>query len=252
MIIHNGFNEREWDCVTSNKIQDFNFFYGGSIHCLPSTYYEDNQRLENITDWALDEFQKYYKNKSITKQNIFHYIYGVLHDPSYREKYKINLQRDYPRIPLYSNKNKDKDFQKWAQLGSELMSLHLHFETAPFYDVKVVNADAKPKILIPKGKAHKEQGIVEIDNYTKITGIPQKAWEYKLGLRSPIEWALDQHKPIRASKSQLENYGVIFKKFNTPEFENARFFKQKDHLIDLIKRLCTVSVKTVELVEGIK
>ena len=66
-----------------------------------------------MTDWSVDQFRKHYdldrikKNRTITKEAIFHYVYGMLHDPVYREKYAVNLKREFPRIPLY------KDFWQW-------------------------------------------------------------------------------------------------------------------------------------------
>jgi predicted helicase len=86
----------------------------------------DGSRVENITDWALKQFEKAYgknKAKPITKDAIFHYVYGVLHDPTYREKYAQNLKREFPRLPFYP------DFWSWADWGDKLMRLHIGFET---------------------------------------------------------------------------------------------------------------------------
>jgi predicted helicase len=67
------------------------------------TYAEDgSHRRENITDWALEQFRSHYHDSSITKWDIFHYIYAVLHHPEYRERYAANLRRELPRIPFAS------------------------------------------------------------------------------------------------------------------------------------------------------
>ena len=89
-----------------------------------STATSDGERIENITDWALGQFQKHYKDKTITKLDIFHYVYAVLHHPAYRAKYEQNLKREFPRIPFY------EDFWKWAEWGKQLMELHLNYETS--------------------------------------------------------------------------------------------------------------------------
>lgn len=94
---------------------------------------ESGQRLENITDWALKQFTSHYKagpGKRLpepTKEAIFHYVYAVLHDPLYREKYAQNLKREFPRIPLYGTLR--ADFWRWADWGRALMELHIGYET---------------------------------------------------------------------------------------------------------------------------
>ncbi len=65
------------------------------------TYDEDGtKRGENITDWAVEQFRSHYGDRSITKWDIFHYVYAVLHHPEYRERYAANLKRELPRIPF--------------------------------------------------------------------------------------------------------------------------------------------------------
>ncbi len=86
----------------------------GATQSVPRWVYEDGRRIDNITDWGLDQFKKHYTpgrekaKRPITKDAIFHYVYGVLHDPVYREKYALNLKREFPRIPFYP------DFWAWA------------------------------------------------------------------------------------------------------------------------------------------
>ncbi|MEJ7671705.1 MAG: type ISP restriction/modification enzyme [Chitinophagaceae bacterium] len=83
----------------------------GGTQCLPLYRYLNQERTDNITDWALELFQKNYSDKKITKENIFHYVYAVLHNPAYRKKYELNLKREFPRIPLYEN------FWQWGKMG---------------------------------------------------------------------------------------------------------------------------------------
>jgi predicted helicase len=98
--------------------------------CLPLYRYDEaGNRVENITDWALIQFRNHYqpgrgkKAQPITKEAIFHYVYAVLHDPLYGEKYAQNLKREFPRIPLYGES--DAIFWQWAGWGAELMALHI-------------------------------------------------------------------------------------------------------------------------------
>ncbi len=162
-------------------------------------YAADGTRIDNITDWALDQFRKHYapgrgkKAKPISKEAIFHYVYGVLHDPIYREKYAQNLKREFPRIPFYA------DFWRWAGWGRQLMDLHIGYESvAPFAlermdvpDEKARAAGQAPKALL---KADRDAGCIVLDRETTLRGVPPGSWQYQLGNCSALEWVLDQHK----------------------------------------------------------
>ena len=93
--------------------------------CFPFyTYDEDGtNRSENITDWALAEFRRHYEDDTITKWDIFHYTYGLLHHPDYRERYQENLKRDLPHIPFA------EDFWTFAKAGARLAELHVTYES---------------------------------------------------------------------------------------------------------------------------
>jgi predicted helicase len=198
------------------------------------TFDKDGNKSENITEWGLNQFNKQYKTKKITREDIFYYSYSVLHNPEYRKKYELNLKREFPRIPFY------EDFFKWAKWGKELMELHLNYEEAKPFNLKQVDADekAEPKVKL---KADKEKGEIILDENTTLTGIPKEAWEYKLGNRSALEWVLDQYKEKKPSDP------TIAEKFNTYKFADY-----KTQVIDLIKRVCTVSVETVKIVNQMK
>ena len=115
----------------------------GGTQCLPLYRYEANgDRLDNITDWGLQQFQKHYQDDSISKEAIFYYTYAVLHYPAYRTKYELNLKREFPRLPFYD------DFHKWAAWGKALMNLHIDYEAvAPFgLERRDAKATAKAEI----------------------------------------------------------------------------------------------------------
>jgi predicted helicase len=100
---------------------------GGTFGVSRYRYSSDRERVDNITDWALDQFRAHYERGKtpkhhISKDAIFHYVYGVLHDPIYREKYVQNLKREFPRIPFYA------DFWCWAEWGEKLMALHIGYD----------------------------------------------------------------------------------------------------------------------------
>jgi predicted helicase len=200
---------------------------------------------ENITDWSLKQFGLQYEGgktpkRAITKIAIFSYVYAVLHDPIYREKYEQNLKREFPRIPFYA------DFWKWADWGEKLMVLHIGYETVKPWKLKRVDVpDEKSKKakLPPKPalRVDEAKGIIVLDSETKLTGVPLEAWSYKLGNRSALEWILDQY------KEKTPKDPTIRDKFNT-----YRFADHKEQIIDLLMRVARVSVETIEIVEAMK
>ncbi|MDQ3254310.1 MAG: DNA methyltransferase [Acidobacteriota bacterium] len=212
-------------------IPSLNFFSLEGAQAISLYRYDsEGERHDNITDWGVQQFRNHYNDKSITREDIFHYTYAVLHHLSYRQKYALNLKREFPRLPFYT------DFRQWASWGKELMDLHINYETVkPF---KLVRKDAESNSTLPrtKLKADKVSGTIELDTHTTLHGVPALAWEYKLGNRSALEWILDQYKEKKPKDA------TIAEKFNT-----YRFADYKEAVIDLLKRVCTVSVKTVEL-----
>src|SRR5262249_35274627 len=121
--------QKPWLACAIDRLADLHFVgaAAGTI-CLPRYRYVDGVPIDNITDWALEQFRSHYKvghaaKELITKDAIFYYVYGVLHDPIYREKYALDLKREFPRIPFYS------DFWEWAKWGEQLMALHTGYET---------------------------------------------------------------------------------------------------------------------------
>lgn len=204
-------------------------------------YTKTGERLDNITDWALNRFVAHYgKAAKITKDDIFHYCYAVLHDPIYRETYAQNLKRELPRIPLYP------DFRQWADWGKRLMDLHIGYEGVEPWpltrtdtpDTKARAAGVPPKAML---KADHAAGTITLDSETTQSGIPPEAWTYRLGNRTALEWVLDQH------KEKTPKDPTIREKFNT-----YRFADHKEKVADLLARVTRVSVETMEIVEAMK
>lgn len=237
IIIAINQGNKPFNILAANKLVDLHF--NGDSNCIPLYRYDkEGNKIDNLTDWGLDQFRKYYKNKKITKLDIFNYCYAVLHNPAYREKYALNLKREFPRIPLY------KDFYKWVKWGKALMDLHINYEeTRPYPGLKVhqLANGVPPEQMKASLRADKNKNVIEIDTVTTIWGIPPIAWEYKLGNKSALESVLDQYKPSKPKDP------TIAEKFNTYRFE-----EYKDHVINLLKQVCTISVNTMEIIEEMK
>ena len=252
MLIAVNQGNKPFNILASKYLVDLHF--NGDSQCLPLfRYTEKGERIENITNWGLEQFRTHYKDKKITKEDIFHYVYAVLHNPVYRKKYELNLKREFPRIPFY------EDFKKWVKWGKKLMDFHINYETVKPFALKehthktkaetarqkeMFESVAEPKALYalqPKNKvklkADKDAGIIELDELSFLTGIPKEAWEYKLGNRSALEWVLDQYKEKKPTDP------TIAEKFNT-----YRFSDYKTQVIDLLKKVCTVSVETMKII----
>jgi predicted helicase len=163
-----------------------------------------------------------------------------MHDPIYCEIYAMDLKREFPRIPFYPN------FNRWRDWGETLLDLHIGYETVePFPltrtdvpDEKIRATGQTPRVIL---KADRDNGIIVLDAETQLSGVPASAWRYKLGSRSAIDWVLDQHKEKKPKDP------VIREKFNT-----YRFADYKEHVVDLLRRVVTVSVKTVEITDTMR
>ena len=221
---------RPFSVLGTNKITDLHLFFDGT-QCLPLyRYTADGERVSNITEWGLQQFRERYRDDSITAEDLFAYTYGVLHDPLYREKYAVDLLREFPRLPFYP------EFQNWVKMGRELLELHLGFESAEPYPLERVEQDGEAKRGILR--ADKERGVITLDDVTSLAGVPPDAWRYRLGNRSALEWVLDQYKERKPKDP------TIAEKFNT-----YRFADYKERVIDLLQRVCAVSVGTMEVVD---
>jgi predicted helicase len=227
-------------CVLSSDAPiDLHFGASVDAYQMVSRYrYAGSDRLDNITDWALKQFtERYGKAAAITKDDIFAYVYAVLHDPVYREAYALNLKREFPRIPLYS------DFRRWRDWGQALLDLHIGYESVdPFALTRTDAPDPKraegttPAVKL---KSDPDKGVVVLDADTQLSGIPSEAWRYRLGNRSAIDWVLDQH------KEKTPKDPTIREKFNT-----YRFADYKETVIDLLARVVAVSLQTLAVTDA--
>ena len=202
--------------------------------CFPFyTYDEDGtNRRENITDWALEQFRAYYQDESITKWDIFHYVYGILHHPTYRERYQANLKRDLPRLPFGS------DFWGFAKAGQRLGEIHIGYETVPEYQLAFIeNREGPLDWCVEKMKLSKDKTQLVYNDFLILDGIPAKAFEYRLGNRSALEWVIDQY-CVKTNKRS----GIV----NDPNRAD-----DPQYIVKLIGKVIAVSLETVGIVEGL-
>ena len=223
---------QEWPmfALMTNKIPDA-LPQGGS-QCFPFyTYDEDGtNRQENITDWALAAFQTHYNDDTITKWDIFHYTYALLHHPVYREKYEMNLKRDLPHIPF------TEDFWSFSKAGAALADLHVNYESVPKYSgLKYIEIEgATVDWRVEKMKLSKNKTQLKYNDFLTLDGIPEEVFDYRLGTRSALEWVVDQYRVKVDKRSGIKN--------------DPNRADQPQYIVDLIAHVITVSLKTVEVV----
>jgi len=130
-------------------------------------------------------------------------------------------------------------FWKWSEWGRQLMDLHLNYEQAQPYPLSREDLDAETlrRAIVPRLIARKEKGVIEVDTLTTLAGVPPEAWQYRLGTYTALEWVLERYKERKPKDP------TIRERFNT-----YRFADYKEHVIDLLRRVCTVSVHTVAII----
>ena len=229
-------SEKPFMALMSQHLTDRKLVGSGcGTRCFSFYIYDEDgtNQKENITDWALAAFRSHYKDDSITKWDIFHYNYGLLHHPAYREKYEANLKRDLPHIPF------TKDFWGFAKAGARLADLHVNYETQPEYDgLKFVqNPDTPLNWRVEKMKPSKDKTSLVYNDFLTIRSIPEEAFEYRLGNRSALEWIINQY-CVKIDKRS----GIV----NDPNRAD-----DPQYIVKLIGKVITVSLETVKIVEAL-
>lgn len=199
-------------------------------------------RKENITDATLDTYRSTYGDEGIAKEDIFYYIYALLHHPEYREKYAADLKKMLPRIPLV------KGFWEYSRVGRALAELHLGYESVEPYPLDEVASSPAPENLEERFEFYRVQKLqfgpkkdktrIKYNGHLTLKGIPEEAHEYQVNGRSALEWVIDRYQVKTDKKSLITN---------DPN-DYCRAVNDPRYIVDLIKRLVTVSLETQKLV----
>ena len=234
-------SESRADGAATASSLDFSRPIGDQIPVILDGY----RRVDNVTDATLASYREHYGDAGITKEDIFFYVYALLHHPEYRERYEDDLKKMLPHIPRAAG------FHTYAGVGRELADLHVNYERVePYLSVQEeasLHAPADPweryrigerKMRFPKlGRRDKDFTRLEYNDYVTLTGIPAEAQGYSISGRSPLEWIIDRYH-VKTDKAS----GIV----NDPN-DFLREQGRPDAVVDLIKRLVTVSMRTQEL-----
>ncbi|BDB63278.1 DEAD/DEAH box helicase [Rhodococcus sp. RDE2] len=211
------------------------------------------RQVDNITDGILAHYRSAIGDQ-ITKDDIFFYVYGVLHDPAYREAYAADLKKMLPHIPTPESRER---FEQLVTAGSRLADLHVNYETVQPYDLYVqlkkgASTEDRETWRVSKlkwGKKKDPETGKNVDDRTTIvynpkvtiTGIPEDADRYMLGSRSALAWIIDRYQ-VKTDKAS----GIV----NDPN-DWCDEHDEPTYIVDLIKRVTTVAVETMKIVDSL-
>lgn len=204
-----------------------------TFQCFPLYTYDADggHRRDNVTDWALEQFKTHYQKAKLTKRDIFHYVYAVLHHPGYREKFAANLRRELPRIPFAL------DFAAFAKAGEKLAALHTGYETQKEFKLKRVESVKKPNWRVERMKLSKDKTELVYNDWLTLAGIPAAAHAYRLGNRSALDWVIDQYRVERDKSDEI--------------ISDPNRADDEEYILRLVGQVVTVSVETMKLVASL-
>ena len=244
----------DFSALISNNYVDYQFQKNGQ--CFPLYTYEENNnqqktlfdsvnnndeyiRRDGVTDFILERSRKQYGNK-VTKEDIFYYVYGILHSPTYRTTFANDLKKMIPRIPLVDD---PKDFWKFSKAGQGLAEIHINYESVePYKDVKVTGEESNyfkvEKMRFPKKD---QKDTILYNSKITIENIPAKAYEYVVNGKSAIEWIMERYQVTVHKDSGIKNDPNDW----ADEVGNPRY------ILDLLLSIINVSVQTVDIVNSL-
>ena len=268
-----------YSCLIVDAIPDLHLV--ATTQCFPLYYYEENKnkqtswldenaaddyiRHDGISDWILNEVRTRYGTKTITKEMIFYYVYGLLHSKDYRECFAADLKKSLPRIPIVESLD---DFMDFYRAGRRLADLHLNYEmVAPYPDV-VVHGDRQVPMTVKQDpvtggfievprddqaynyfrvvdkmrfKSKEDKSVIIYNGNVTIENIPHKAYEYIVNGKSAIEWIVERYAVTQDKKSLIKNDANDW----------AREHHKPRYILDLLLSVINVSVQTVDIVTSL-
>ena len=197
------------------------------------------ERVDNIADIALRAFRMRYADNAIGKDDVFGYVYGVLHAPDWRERFANDLAKDLPRVPLAT------DFYAFAEAGRALAALHLGHEACAEYPMETVfsgSGEPRSEHFRLGERAMRfdddEKTILRVNEHVSLRGIPPQAHGYMVNGRTPLEWFIDRYRIVRDKES-----GIV----NDPN----GWFDDPRELVAAIRRVVHIGVETVRIVAAL-
>ncbi|HHT9929162.1 TPA: DEAD/DEAH box helicase [Legionella pneumophila] len=205
-----------------------------------STYLDGYVRHYAISDWGLQEFRNHYQDDLICKEDIFWYVYGILHSPEYKQRFSKNLKKMLARIPFAN------DFHIFCDAGRKLGELHLNYENIDPYPLieekkKIALEDIDyqvNKMVFGKTGGKQNKSIIIFNELLTLKDIPMGAYDYVVNGKSAIEWIMDRYQVTIDKKSGIKN-------------DPNNWSDDPHYIINLLKRIVRVSIESIEIINNL-
>lgn len=251
---------KPFSAVATNKMPDYQLHANGL--CFPLYWYDqaepasqgqpaadlfadqatpDEQgyiRRDAITDWALETFRAHYGDAAISKEDVFWYVYGILHSPEYKQRFAADLKKMLPRVPLAG------DFWAFSRAGRELGQWHLNYETVEPYalDIERKGMDLDPasfwrvtKMVFGKKEGKPDKSVIHYNPNVILRGIPLAAYEYVVNGKPAVEWIMERYQVAVDKASGIQN-------------DPNAWSDDPEYIVNLLRRIVRVSLETVRIV----
>lgn len=239
---------KDFSCIMVDRIPDLELI--GKSQCFPLYWYEkadrdqpglfdggrdEYRRHSGVSDFILKRAREQYGPKT-SAEDVFHYVYGILHSEDYRRRFANDLKKTLARVPLVDGV---QDFRAFAKAGRRLAELHLNYETGPLCDSLIVTGDAaKLRVVKMRFPSKDDKGTILYNDSIKIENVPMAAYEYVVNGKSAVEWLMERYAVTKNPDS-----GIV----NDPNewSDNPRY------VLDLLSRVIHMSVETQKIVAAL-
>lgn len=252
---------KDFSCIITDVVPDLELI--GKSQCFPLYWYEENKsklmslfddvsnadfiRHDGISDWILKEVRKRFGDtKSLTKEHIFYYVYGLLHSQGYRERFADDLKKSLPRIPIMDRVD---DFMSFYKAGKKLAELHLNYEIVEPCPTVNVEYSVHPNDITDEDfyvekmrfPSKEQKDTIIYNGKIRLTNIPKEAYDYVVNGKSAIEWLMERY-AVTIDKNSLIK--------NDPNDWGKEHGKPR-YILDLMLSVINVSVKTMQIVNSL-
>lgn len=251
VICVSGVAGKTFSTLITDCIADLHILESGT-QCFPFYYYKrenngqmdlfdesegDLERCDGISDFILNEARNMYGPKT-TKEDVFFYIYGLLHSDDYRARFAADLTKMLPRLPLVED---TKAFKAFSTTGRKLADLHIKYEEVPYWPDAIITGDRSchnvEKMRFAKTNGEDDKRTIIINPHLRVENIPLQAYDYVINGKSAIEWLMERYSYTIHADSKITNDPNAWgREHNAPGY-----------IIDLLLRIITVSVETIKL-----
>ena len=240
---------KEFSCIMVDTIPDLELI--GKSQCFPLYWYEKNERdalslFDNgnddytrhsgVTDFILQRAREEFGPK-VSAEDVFYFVYGVLHSAEYRKRFSPDLKKTLARIPLVGS---TQDFKAFVKAGRKLADLHLNYETGPLCQQLIITGDKPNKLNVTKMRfpSKEDKGTILFNDSVKIENIPITAYDYIVNGKSAVEWVMERYAITKNADSGIVNDPNLWS-------GNPRY------ILDLLSRVIQMSVETQKIVAGL-